>query len=796
MRGTSTIADHAWPPAAERALNAITFALALCVLAFLYCALGVDLLGLEGKGRDIALYFAAALAIPPVCAACFGFGRTADDKASAFADLHIGLATICLTAFCLLAAAVQLFGLSARVWSIGATAIGLVTAVLNVTGLAALLLAPEHRMQALRPKGMTVFWLSPVQTIAFATALSLALFLLFRMQPERGVIHPAFGLLAYPLDLAVGLTAAAAATALIVMLGLLEMRQASGPAARLRLFQVAGLCIAILLLVVFFFDFSLPAEPLHYLTNVSPALQLRHGGVLMVDTFSQYGPGPVLVTLIGLQLGPDTLATGNLTAQALNFAYVALWMVCLYRISSLRLPALASALGVVAIFLATWGLGASNIAFAPSILGFRYLPALLMVAALSFLRPPRRYSFWTAAAIFIATLWSVEAAVGTLGIHMAFAGMLALRDRAWSRLVLDGFAILLPAAAAILALFAYTYGQAGVAPDFATYLGFLSVYNFFSPYWSIPANPLFFGWAALLAPVLAVLIDGWVRIFFPARAVLSARSATLYYRLIPMALLGLLTSTYFIGRSVDYTVVLALLPVAALVIPAALHWAAVCYGTAQWHRLGYLGLPMAAFVIGLTFAVPALLHPSGPYSFLYHQCLYLGRCAPASIGHALGERLHGRQVMEYVGNTYSDGYFDAAGVVRDAVRMMENLAPDQERVTVLLGPVRNIKLVGDIRDQIASDAALLYAGKWHRWPRSNSFTDELLPARIEQILAAPVSLDDGELVLVRRDEQLLGAVETGILAMLRNDVTLCKLPDSTVAITAYRVSRKGNCAGG
>lgn len=55
-----------------------------------------------------------------------------------------------------------------------------------------------------------------------------------------------------------------------------------------------------------FFDFSLAAEPLHYLTIMGPAVHLRNGGTLLVDTFSQYGPGAVLAMLSGFALGSVT----------------------------------------------------------------------------------------------------------------------------------------------------------------------------------------------------------------------------------------------------------------------------------------------------------------------------------------------------------------------------------------------------------------------------------------------------------------------------------------------------------
>ena len=99
-----------------------------------------------------------------------------------------------------------------------------------------------------------------------------------------------------------------------------------------------------------------------------------------------------------------------------------------------------------------------------------------------------------------------------------------------------------------------------------------------------------------------------------------------------------------------------------------------------------------------------------------------------------------------------------------------------------------------MRDQIASDVALMYAGKWHRWPRSYGFSDELIPAIVDQIVAAPVHLNVGELVIVRRDESNFGEIEKGILRRIRSEDLLCALPDQWKEIAVYRVAGKAGCS--
>ena len=59
---------------------------------------------------------------------------------------------------------------------------------------------------------------------------------------------------------------------------------------------------------------------------------------------------------------------------------------------------------------------------------------------------------------------------------------------------------------------------------------------------------------------------------------------------------------------------------------------------------------------------------------------------------------------------------------------------------------------------------------------------------LQRIIAAPVRLREGELVLVRRDETELGLIEAGILQRIRAETTLCPLPDPSKEVIAYRVA--------
>ena len=677
-----------WKEIAERVASIS----ALGILAFIFLADTISQLKITGEWRDLILFTVGSLFLPPVCAAIRLRISRMSAKGSALETVYIWLAATVVFALAALPIVLYFFPGGALLFPKGAHAVtfaAFVTLVFGITILSARSIA-THSSAWLHSKSTAIN--------ALAAAISVALFSLFWMQPDQRFFNPIVRFFVAPpfigtgavFRLAPALGIALIAIVLIVLLARLEIHLSNHGANYLPTIRQVALLITVGLTWFCYFDFSLPSDAIHYLTNVAPALHLRFGGVLMVDTFSQYGPGPVLMTLLGLTLGPTRLATANIVVQTFNLAFYSLWIFCLYRLSTLKLPALVIGFLSVGVLMAAWGGGNSNINFAPSIFGFRYLPILLMVAAISTMAPPMHHSGFTIASTFIAGLWGVEAIVGALGIHLAFLGISNLRHRSFSRALMDGIKACLPLLAAIAATALLTLIQSGKLPNYTIYFEYFSVYSMLSPYWSLPANPLFFGWVAVLLAVFLVLADAWTRVLDWRSRITELDVSDLIYKFVPMALLTVLMSAYFVGRSVEYTIVIALLPFIGIAAPAILRIAGSAAQTKAPAPLFILATAALAGLWAVSFTVIALFRHDAPYSLFIQECRDHGRCSLAAIFSGVQEKLAARPVIEKVGNRWSDNYFDASGTIGEAVEAMQRLAPNQSKVSVFLGPVRGV----------------------------------------------------------------------------------------------------------
>jgi hypothetical protein len=781
---SGTEGEIAW----ERAYDDAESVLVLAVLGYFYL-LGVSYLaGLTGRELNLAVFLASLSVLPFACGTCQSLlPPSAKDQRRAQLVQFVNHWTLIpgLVALAATGAGVQMASAGAEVWRDLGYKVLLTTVAAHALAIGLSLLA-QRRFPArdLLPRLAGHLARRSVQIASFTLAFFIAAVALFRIEPTSGypsyvvrsvwnVGSPTQGspLGAWPW--AAGIVVSA------VVLSRLDRPRRDAMDRRSGATSIA--LLALLLLFVLYFDFSLYSDPFHYLTNIGPALHLQHGGRLMVDTFSQYGPGPVVTTLAAFEWGTATFGSANLLVQAFNLSFYTLIVLCAVRIAGGRISAAWLTIMLVPAMLASWVWGQGNFNENPSALGFRFLPALVMVAALTYLKPPARRSWMTFLATCFAAAWSVEALVGALGIHLAFVTLLNFRQRAWARMPADWLFAALPAAVTIGLISVATRIGTGQWPDYITYLGFLKEYNSLSALWAVPADGLFWGWVPMILPLVLLLSDACARILRPGHQLLPIDDDALFYRVVPMGGLLAVTGDYFAGRAVEFTAVIAFLPFCALVVPAFLKTVDLC-GRKRPVAIVVTLVPALAILWGLTVALAVLYREGSPYGFLVHECRDRGRCSPAALGQSLRESLSFRPWLDGGRSLWEP---DDKHIVMDGVRLIERWAADQADPIVLLGRWT--------LDAGFSEAALMYTGKWHRWPRSMTLTDELNNRLLRRTLAAPVSLREGDVAIVRRDLDSLGVLERDIWDKVRAFGQLCELPGGSAEVVAYRLSKSASC---
>jgi len=773
-------------------------AAAFGIVSFLYATAFLVSFDFPSQVRDVVLFLFGGIVMAPAWAIAMdslGRHRRNREFIQYFESLTIWTAVGFFILFALMQQTLWLVQNKEFAWTYRAQIVLYLVLACHAVLVVILILSKKTNPQLL--SGISRKLLSqPIQITAFVIALSWAIALLFKFELaaglgesfERLVFGPQFDGTARE-DWLFAILISLVALLCIAFLAITEPRHRLLRPKVINFIAVLSLFVTIGVILISYFDFSLTLEVLHYLTIVGPALHLLNGGTLLVDVFSQYGPAPVVLTYLAYLSNPNTLGTAQVVAQIFNLGFYTVWLACLFRMTKYRMAALVLGFIAIGLQLASWGGGTSNINVAPSILGLRYFPTLLLVFSISLLQAPRRHSALTFVSIFLASLWSFETLVGTLGVYAGFVVLLALHDRKFARGIIDVALIAALVITALLMTSVAIWLSSGQLPRYDIYLSFFSVYNPISSFWTYPANSTFFGWVIPMLAVFLVLADAWCRILAGNRplenvsCITHTQTNVLFYRFVPMALLVLPMAAYYAFRSIDYTLAIALLPTAALIIPGFLSLSVELLKTNGHTRL-LTGIPVFVFLWLTAYTFITLTRADAPYSFVLQECRDNGRCTVEKLATNLESKLTAKDTLEPVGNFLSDRWIDIIkpkNLIKDTVAIIAKYSLEGTKVTVLLG------------QSIAGEMALLHSGKWQHWPISFAYTDSLVPALVRRIIEAPVSLKPGDIVIVTTGDGL-SLVEMGILKRIKSEVVLCRLKITSKAVTVYSVEKTNeNC---
>lgn len=629
---------------------------------------------------------------------------------------------------------------------------------------------------------------APIALICF---ISTTMLVLFRVEPKNHLLNVAFSGM-FDLDPKMGwkgLIAAPTVALLVVFVSFYLVQFENTCAAiyprLLRYMQAFALALTIPAIFLWYFDFMFRSDVLHFLTNVGPASQIvRANSVPMVTAFSQYGPGPLLATWLTFLISSPSFQAANILSQLHSLTFYAAILICLFGMTRHRLAALVLGFTAIGIVLVGWWGGNGSLNTVPSSMGLRYLPNALLVLSISFLGKDRSVSPWVLLSMFLSSIWSYESLLGSVAILGLFFLVLASRDRSVGGLfyqILVG--LVLPVTASVALMSIMTWVWSGKLPNYPAYLNFALTYNPTSSFWSLDGDGSFLGWTIFAVVGMTVLSLAWLTALGGRNRHFPWDSEKLFRRFVPMAGLMAFMSSYFVGRSVDFTLIIAFLPLAALVIPAILE--VFRLAPLQRRPARYLAViaGLAAF-LPLTFSIAALYRGGSPYALALQECLEEKVCAPRGLIALLAARY---PLQPMIDRRADPNYFDQSGLATEAIDLIRTYAADRKQIALFLGIHPNTIW------SVHTNTVLMLVGKGHRWPLSYVLSDEINSILRRSIIDADVRLEEGEPVFIRSDENRLGELEGTIVKKLRAELRLCPLPGAGAMVSAYRATWRPTC---
>jgi hypothetical protein len=527
----------------------------------------------------------------------------------------------------------------------------------------------------------------------------------------------------------------------------------------------------------------------HYAPYVGPALQAHAGGVPMVDVYSVYGFAPWALIWAAYKVLPATIGTAAIVVRTVTLAYYTVFVVFVFVLARRRVSALIVFVPcLMAAIVIMPGLYAVpdmfNVNGTPSGTGMRFLPAAAMALLLAFdirNRWVRRLAYGLLA---IASLWSLETFAYTGLIWGGVVVLEAVRERDMRNALLQIAGAAVSVAAAHLLFVGIVYATTGRVVDYKSYFDLMLIFSSVKENqvpalgsWSIQVDYHYLWWI----PFALVIV---LSIALATASALRGEPRGVTGRAVAMALFGICTATYFMGRSTPTTLGFSILPFACLAILAFEPLAV------RSRRFGFSGAAASVFftlVIVLTFAYAfeRFARPVAPVfgnSTILRHCFSSDGCAPAKIAARIAAA-----TRDDVEKPYLD-MFDAAyrsgtrNRIAELSMLLRQYAGNQARVAVL----PDVTL-----DFFAGYVALSKSGQWYKWPIGAAIIEQQSTVNTERIVTAS-TLRPGELLMVGKPNLLL--LEQRIFDKLRTDCRLISV-EETAFHAVYRAETCADASG-
>lgn len=428
------------------------------------------------------------------------------------------------------------------------------------------------------------------------------------------------------------------------------------------------------------FDPQLSLDTLAYSPYVAPAYAVVHGATPMMDAFSQYGLN-YLIFVPGLAWH-QSFYTASAIVSALGvimgLAYVSI-------VSRLGINWLLVFVGGIFTVFAVQSSFFYNINYTPSVYAMRFLPSVLLVAALVRIPQDRAITLASGAALGLCALWSFESLVFSVLVYTVWLVIRAIAERRpvleFLRIaVLVALLALLPHAVLTLAYLAVL----GTPPRYDIYFE-LIFGNFEGAYWYLPVEEGVHAW------VLFGLVYGSALAIAGYQALAGSKDGRWAAGLAALAALGVLQFYYYVGRSTTPVLVFLALPMMLLLLLAC-DWAVDAWRRRHealpglaWPTLGGALVLFAGMgaVIGDRLYDP--IDQNSPNSMVFRICLPNRSSTPCSLRRmSMLIRRADVPAGEYPRNQ-SGGSGDALKESESQFKLVQRFAKEGERRMLLFG---------------------------------------------------------------------------------------------------------------
>ena len=378
--------------------------------------------------------------------------------------------------------------------------------------------------------------------------------------------------------------------------------------------------------IILTFDPFLDFDYFHNSPYIGPGIQILHGALPLVGSYCQYGLlQPILYAAL-FKFAPNWSlhSVGVLNAvMNLAFNFVFFWLI--WRVTRNRW---VSVLGTL---LAVWfhqlqiGLNPSS---QPMNIALRFFPDILLLLSLSYLPPQRRFSWHTALALLFGGFFSGEAFIFCVGTLTAFEIAYSLLNREkWTRLL---FWAACPLLVVVIEHAFYSGVVHAITHEWPNYQAYKEIFLTQKGGDSVPAPFYFFTWALVFIPYLITFTHLWRE-----REACGTRTPDTNYLffIFPAAVMGILESLYYVGRSVPLDLVVAMNGFSVLLIASfdlllRSEWPKKVIGSFG-KKAAFICVSVMIFSCWAHLVQP--LHECFPNSTLLRRCLSSQGCWPSEI---------------------------------------------------------------------------------------------------------------------------------------------------------------------